>query len=84
MPSKDILEKREKAKEVVDILEEISTLLVSTSFPVPGVLNLLTKLLQDTDLSRVQLSMCVSLVENGVNPEALAVSGVDFDLGGAD
>ncbi|KAK5094884.1 hypothetical protein LTR70_003802 [Exophiala xenobiotica] len=51
MPSKE--SKREKAKEVVDILEEISILL-------------------DTDLDRAQLSLCVSLIENGVNPEALA------------
>jgi len=29
---------------------------------------------QDTDLDRAQLSLCVSLIENGVNPEALAVS----------
>ncbi|KAJ4537040.1 hypothetical protein HRR86_001347 [Exophiala dermatitidis] len=47
--------KREKAREVVDILEEISVLL-------------------NTQLDRTQLSLCVSLIENGVNPEALAVS----------
>lgn len=29
---------------------------------------------KDTDLDRAQLSLCVSLIENGVNPEALAVS----------
>ncbi|KAK5195594.1 hypothetical protein LTR99_002120 [Exophiala xenobiotica] len=51
MPSTD--SKREKAREVVDILEEISVLL-------------------NTQLDRTQLSLCVSLVENGVNPEALA------------
>ena len=28
---------------------------------------------QDTRLTRTQLSLCVSLIENGVNPEALAV-----------
>jgi len=50
-PTKD--SKREKAREVVDILEEISLLL-------------------NTQLDRAQLSLCVSLIENGVNPEALA------------
>ena len=29
---------------------------------------------QNTNLTRTQLSLCVSLIENGVNPEALAVS----------
>lgn len=29
---------------------------------------------QDTGLDRNTLSICVSLIENGVNPEALAVS----------
>ncbi|ETI23616.1 mitotic-spindle organizing protein 1 [Cladophialophora carrionii CBS 160.54] len=53
MPS--TADKREKAREVVDILEEISILL-------------------NTQLDRTQLSLCVSLIENGVNPEALAVS----------
>ncbi|KAJ4524014.1 hypothetical protein HRR83_002132 [Exophiala dermatitidis] len=47
--------KREKAREVVDILEEISVLL-------------------NTQLDRTQLSLCVSLIENGVNPEALATA----------
>ncbi|KAL6243157.1 hypothetical protein RBB50_009708 [Rhinocladiella similis] len=53
MPSTD--SKREKAREVVDILEEISVLL-------------------NTQLDRTQLSLCVSLIENGVNPEALATA----------
>lgn len=48
-------EKKEKAREVVDILEEISLLL-------------------NTHLDRPQLSLCVSLIENGVNPEALATA----------
>ncbi|KAF2083548.1 hypothetical protein K490DRAFT_13687, partial [Saccharata proteae CBS 121410] len=47
--------KRQAAREVIDILQEIATLL-------------------NTNLDRQQLSYCVSLVENGVNPEALAVS----------
>ena len=29
---------------------------------------------KNTGLDRNQLSMCISMVENGVNPEALAVS----------
>ncbi|KAI5821025.1 mitotic-spindle organizing gamma-tubulin ring associated-domain-containing protein [Pyronema omphalodes] len=41
------------AKDVVDVLNEISTLL-------------------NTGLDRTTLSLCVSLIENGVNPEALA------------
>ncbi|ETN40765.1 mitotic-spindle organizing protein 1 [Cyphellophora europaea CBS 101466] len=45
--------KKEKAREVIDILQEISVLL-------------------NTQLDRTQLSLCVSLMENGVNPEALA------------
>ncbi|KZF25515.1 hypothetical protein L228DRAFT_280750 [Xylona heveae TC161] len=45
--------KRAAAREVIDILQEISTLL-------------------DTKLDRTTLSLCVSLIENGVNPEALA------------
>ncbi|KAL8948010.1 MAG: hypothetical protein Q9183_007730 [Haloplaca sp. 2 TL-2023] len=47
--------KRQAAREVIDILTEISFLL-------------------NTHLDRPTLSLCVSLIENGVNPEALAVS----------
>ncbi|KAF2459075.1 mitotic-spindle organizing gamma-tubulin ring associated-domain-containing protein [Lineolata rhizophorae] len=46
-------DKRQAAREVIDILHEIATLL-------------------NTNLNRQQLSYCVSLIENGVNPEALA------------
>ncbi|PKY00908.1 hypothetical protein P168DRAFT_330201 [Aspergillus campestris IBT 28561] len=46
-------DKRQAAREVIDILHEISTLL-------------------NTDLDRTELSLCVSLIENGVNPDALA------------
>ncbi|OJD10339.1 mitotic-spindle organizing protein 1 [Emergomyces pasteurianus Ep9510] len=46
-------EKRQAAREVIDILHEISTIL-------------------NTHLDRTELSLCVSLIENGVNPEALA------------
>ncbi|KAF2273538.1 uncharacterized protein EI97DRAFT_342988, partial [Westerdykella ornata] len=45
--------KRKAAREVIDILHEIATLL-------------------NTHLDRHQLSYCVSLIENGANPEALA------------
>ncbi|GAB7325148.1 hypothetical protein MBLNU13_g09229t1 [Cladosporium sp. NU13] len=45
--------KKRAARETIDILHEISTLL-------------------NTDLDRQSLSYCVSLIENGVNPEALA------------
>ncbi|RDI80722.1 hypothetical protein Vi05172_g9404 [Venturia inaequalis] len=53
MPSPDVDDKRKAAREVIDILHEIATLL-------------------NTHLNRQQLSYCVSLIENGVNPEALA------------
>lgn len=69
MPTKD--SKREKAREVVDILEEISLLLVRWIY---WKSEIDAKSSQDTELDRSQLSLCVSLIENGVNPEALAVS----------
>ncbi|KAK0514769.1 hypothetical protein JMJ35_003386 [Cladonia borealis] len=53
MPSAEIASKRQAAREVIDILSEISLLL-------------------NTHLDRSTLSLCVSLIENGVNPEALA------------
>jgi hypothetical protein len=31
---------------------------------------------QNTNLDRTELSLCVSLIENGVNPDALAVSSI--------
>ncbi|KAJ5160543.1 mitotic-spindle organizing protein associated with a ring of gamma-tubulin 1 [Penicillium canariense] len=46
-------DKRQAAREVIDILHEISILL-------------------NTHLDRTELSLCVSLIENGVNPDALA------------
>ncbi|KAF3310186.1 hypothetical protein TWF173_009987 [Orbilia oligospora] len=49
------------ARQVIDILHEISTLL-------------------NTKLDRTTLSLCVSLIENGVNPEALAVFSTSFRL----
>ncbi|RAH64925.1 mitotic-spindle organizing protein 1 [Aspergillus aculeatinus CBS 121060] len=54
MPPTQADDKRQAAREVIDILHEISTLL-------------------NTHLDRTELSLCVSLIENGVNPEALAV-----------
>lgn len=35
---------------------------------------LIAAILQNTNLDRQSLSYCVSLIENGVNPDALAVS----------
>ncbi|KAJ9669389.1 hypothetical protein H2201_000256 [Coniosporium apollinis] len=52
-PEPEKVDKRQAAREVIDILHEIATLL-------------------NTHLNRQQLSYCVSLIENGVNPEALA------------
>ncbi|MCJ1283938.1 hypothetical protein MMC26_003269 [Xylographa opegraphella] len=55
MPTtEELQQKREAAKEVIDVLQEISLLL-------------------NTKLNRTQLSLSVSLIENGVDPEALAV-----------
>ncbi|CAG8542872.1 2480_t:CDS:2 [Paraglomus brasilianum] len=45
--------KIKEAREVMNILQEIATML-------------------NTNLDRETLSLCVSLCENGVNPEALA------------
>ncbi|KAF7115561.1 hypothetical protein CNMCM5793_002655 [Aspergillus hiratsukae] len=52
-------DKRQAAREVIDILHEISTLL-------------------NTNLDRTELSLCVSLIENGVNPDALATVITDL------
>ena len=78
MPSTD--SKREKAREVVDILEEISMLLVRQSNTFEAIP---ADAVQNTQLDRTQLSLCVSLIENGVNPEALAV-GHSREIGGQD
>ncbi|OCL06021.1 hypothetical protein AOQ84DRAFT_343955 [Glonium stellatum] len=59
MPPAPEVDKRQAAREVIDILHEIATLL-------------------NTHLNRQQLSYCVSLIENGVNPEALAVRPLKF------
>ncbi|KAJ5946724.1 mitotic-spindle organizing protein associated with a ring of gamma-tubulin 1 [Penicillium verhagenii] len=52
MPT-DADNKRQAARDVIDILEDISKIL-------------------NTNLTRTELSLCVSLIENGVNPDALA------------
>ncbi|OQD67270.1 hypothetical protein PENDEC_c040G07017 [Penicillium decumbens] len=57
-------DKRQAAREVIDILEEISTLL-------------------NTHLNRTELSLCVSMIENGVNPDALATVIKDLRKEGA-
>ncbi|KAI1130361.1 mitotic-spindle organizing gamma-tubulin ring associated-domain-containing protein [Nemania abortiva] len=53
--SREETEKQDAARQAVDILHEISTIL-------------------NCHLDRRTLSVCISMVENGVNPEALAVS----------
>ena len=67
-PSQDV--KRKAAREVIDILHEIATLLVRAASPP---CRSRTNMIQNTQLDRQQLSYCVSLIENGANPEALAV-----------
>lgn len=80
-----LVKKQNAAREVVDVLHEISTLLVSYPFRADTrFLRLVSRYAchrkrsntsKNTGLDRNQLSMCISMVENGVNPEALAVSG---------
>ncbi|KAJ5610766.1 hypothetical protein N7510_007485 [Penicillium lagena] len=67
-------DKRQAAREVIDILHEISTLLVS-GMPCGGTCKRGADTVihaQNTNLDRTELSLCVSLIENGVNPDALA------------
>lgn len=70
MPEPD---KHAAATEAVDILHEIATILV-----LPTALNTFqtqaNRPTQNTDLDRRAISICISLVEQGVNPEALAAS----------
>jgi mitotic-spindle organizing protein 1 len=64
--------RRKAAREVIDILHEIATLLVcSISSRIKKACY--SWRFQNTHLDRQQLSYCVSLIENGANPEALAV-----------
>lgn len=65
--------KRKAARETIDILHEISTLLVNLPLRIYYD-NPAANRSQNTNLDRQSLSYCVSLIENGVNPEALAVS----------
>ncbi|TGJ86775.1 hypothetical protein E0Z10_g1966 [Xylaria hypoxylon] len=51
--SREENEKQDAARQAVDILHDISTIL-------------------NCHLDRRTLSVCISMVENGVNPEALA------------
>lgn len=76
MPSSESSDKRQAAREVIDILHEISLLLVRFS-PLYSFLILYRELIcfyQNTNLNRTELSLCVSLIENGINPDALAVN----------
>ncbi|KAJ6131069.1 Protein of unknown function DUF3743 [Penicillium sp. IBT 18751x] len=57
-------DKRQAAREIIDILHEISILL-------------------NTHLDRTELSLCVSMIENGVNPDALATVIKDLRKEGA-
>ncbi|EGX88855.1 hypothetical protein CCM_08901 [Cordyceps militaris CM01] len=50
-------DKRAAAQQAVDILHEISTILAHV---------------QNCHLDRKTLSICIALIERGVNPEALA------------
>ncbi|KAI5809608.1 mitotic-spindle organizing protein 1 [Peziza echinospora] len=59
--------KHQAAREAVDILLEIATLLVCPPLSPPT-----SPHLTNTQLDRTSLPLCVHLIENGVNPEALA------------
>lgn len=68
--------KRQAAREVIDILTEVSLLLVralDSSYPSAWE-KLIQPAVKNTHLDRPTLSLCVSLIENGIDPEALAVS----------
>lgn len=80
MPEPD---KRASAQQAVDILHEISTLLVRFSMPALSVASghhlpfvewpATDAPPQNCQLDRRAISICVSMIERGVNPEALAV-----------
>jgi mitotic-spindle organizing protein 1 len=63
--------RRKAAREVIDILHEIATLLARQYTLILSTYT--SNSAQNTHLDRQQLSYCVSLIENGANPEALAV-----------
>ena len=75
MPSAEqIQQKREAAREVIDILQEIAFLLVKLLTQQAHCYEAYSDSnVQNTNLNRTQLSISISLIENGVNPEALAV-----------
>lgn len=83
MPETD---KRAAAQQAVDILHEISTILVRFSpaaAPPPPRSRDAERLtrsltLQNCHLDRKTLSICIALIERGVNPEALAVCPSPF------
>ncbi|KAB5585903.1 mitotic-spindle organizing gamma-tubulin ring associated-domain-containing protein [Coniochaeta sp. 2T2.1] len=82
-PAVDKTEKQAAAHQAVDILHEISTILVwaftfppSLLFP-PWVFIAFSYVDknpggQNCHLDRRTVSICISLIENGINPEALA------------
>ncbi|RYC61816.1 hypothetical protein CHU98_g4393, partial [Xylaria longipes] len=73
MPPPGDSEKQDAARQAVDILHEISTILVRTylSYP-PATESAADGPNTNCHLDRRTLSVCISMVENGVNPEALA------------
>lgn len=75
MPPLQQEDKQKDANLAVNILQEISEILVST--PSALALSSSKRVLthrQNCHLDRRELSICISLIERGVNPEALAVS----------
>ncbi len=72
MPSDERGEKQAAAQQAVDILHEISTLLVRADCP-PEMQGVAAHRPQNCHLDRRSLSICISMIENGINPEALAV-----------
>lgn len=69
--------KKQAATDVINISEEIATLLVCRA-PLLTPIQTAYPERQNCHLTRHQLSLCVSLIQNGVNPEALAVSAFSF------
>ena len=73
MPTSVGEQNQNNARDAIDVLLEIATLLVCERAMIKPK-SLTNDRLQNTHLDRQTLSLCVSLIENGVNPEALAVS----------
>lgn len=83
MPPPQEENKQASANAAVNILQEISEILVSLRFlppllclPNPNQIRVSNLLTQNCHLDRRELSICISLIERGVNPEALAVSSL--------